>query len=406
MLSKTDEQKISKKYELIVYSLNELSKRIWAAAESLSYGRGGIAIVCRATGMSNNTIYRGLSDLKETEKKHNEGIRAKGGGRKKIIATEKRLLEDLDKLIDPATRGDPESPLRWTSKSIRKLTEELKNMGYRISYWTVSELLKNELNYSLQANRKTYEGSNQPDRDQQFEYIYQKANHFLEKDQPVISVDTKKKEFVGNFKNEGEEWEKIKNPIKVEAYNFPSISKGKVAPYGVYDLGKNKGWVSVGISSDTAEFAVNTIKTWWYNMGKQMHKTPTELLITADCGGSNGNRVKLWKRELQKLANEINMTINVSHFPPGTSKWNKIEHRLFSYISKNWRGKPLINTETVVNLIKNTSTTKGLKIMAILDKNIYKKGIKISAKEMKLLKIETDSFHPEWNYKINPVLQS
>ena len=311
------------------------------------------------------------------------------------------LEEELDKIIDPVTRGDPESALRWTSKSLVKIEKELNRRGYKISYRTIGTLLKLQ-GYTLQSNKKRYEGSNHPDRDQQFEYIYEKVKQFLKGDQPIISVDTKKKELIGKFKNDGKEWAEKQTPVEVNVYDFPSQAKGKVAPYGVYDLGKNKGWVSVGISKDTAEFAVNTIRTWWDQMGHYYYKNATDLLITADCGGSNGNRVKLWKRELQKLADYTHMTINVAHFPPGTSKWNKIEHRLFSYISKNWRGKPLINTETVVNLIRNTRTEKGLEVMAVLDKRIYKKGIKVSKKEMDTLNISTDFFHPECNYSISP----
>lgn len=405
-MSSISEEVIKTKYRILSDSLNEKSRRLWIASEAIAYGRGGIAAVCRATGVSNKTVYNGIAEIKKNNKKLNQeelgGIRRKGGGRKKLTKKTKcTLTKDLDSIIEPATRGDPMSALRWTSKSLRKLAEELNKKGYRISYRTVGRLLKEE-GYSLQANRKTYEGGNHPDRDKQFEYIYHKVQFFLRKNLPVISVDTKKKEFVGNFKNDGREWRRKKDPKEVEAYNFLSKAKGKVSPYGVYDLGKNKGWVSVGISSDTAEFSVNSIRTWWYQMGQSLYENIKNLLITADCGGSNGYRVKLWKKELQKLANEINIEINICHFPPGTSKWNKIEHRLFSYISKNWRGKPLLNIETVLNLIRNTTTQKGLEIMAVLDENIYKKGIKISNKEMELINIETDSFHPEWNYTIKP----
>lgn len=400
------EEIIKNKYTNITNSLDEKSRRLWAASEAIAYGRGGIAVLSRTTGMSNKTIYKGISEIKGNNNDSNitKRIRKEGGGRKRIAdKTKGELLRDLDKMIEPATRGDPESPLRWTSKSTRKLEEELNKQGYAISYKTIGRLLK-ELGYSLQANRKTNEGGDHPDRDKQFEYIYEKIKTLLEKDQPVISVDTKKKELIGNFKNGGKEWHKKNEPIEVEVYDFLSKAEGKVAPYGVYDLAKNKGWVSVGISSDTAEFAVNTIRTWWYQMGSLIYENATELLITADGGGSNGYRVKLWKRELQKLATEINMTINVCHFPPGTSKWNKIEHRLFSFISKNWRGKPLINTETVINLIRNTTTKKGLTVMAVLDKNIYEKGIEVTNAEMELIRIEKDNFHPEWNYKIAPNL--
>lgn len=400
MRNKLLEIQIKEKYELMSFFLNERSKRLWAATEAQFYGRGGIAAVCRATGISNKTIDNGLKELKNKNEENNR-IRKKGGGRKKIINKDDNLIKAIDQLIEPTTRGDPENPLRWTSKSLRQIAAELNKNDYKISHVTIGQILKNQ-GYSLQANRKTNEGGDHPDRDKQFEYINDKIKRLLEQNQPVISVDTKKKELIGNFKNAGKEWQKKNTPIEVEAYDFLSKADGKVAPYGIYDLAMNKGWVSVGISSDTAEFAVNTIKTWWYQMGSLIYDKATEILITADGGGSNGYRVRLWKRELQKLANEINMTINVCHFPPGTSKWNKIEHRLFSYISKNWRGKPLINIETVLNLISNTTTKKGLTVMAVLDKNKYEKGIEISDEEMKSIKIEYDYFHPEWNYKIIP----
>ena len=338
------EVKLKEQYLLLSSHLNEKSKRLWAATEAQLYGYGGIIAVNRATRISKKTIHKGLSEIKNDKTLETKRIRKVGGGRKKITSHDNKLLQDLDRLIDPATRGDPESPLRWTSKSLRKLEEEMKTRGHKISYWAIRKILK-EQKYSLQSNCKRHEGSNHIDRDEQFKHIHKKATLFLNKDQPVISVDTKKKELVGNFKNNGKEWEKIKSPIEVEAYDFPSKAKGKVAPYGVYDLGLNKGWVSVGISSDTAEFAVNSIRTWWLKMGKAAYNNVNEILITADCGGSNGYRVKLWKRELQKLTNELKVNIHVCHFPPGTSKWNKIEHRLFSYISKNWRGRPLVSLE-------------------------------------------------------------
>lgn len=395
---------IREKYKLLAPSLNEKSRRLWAASEAIAFGRGGILTVCRATGLSNNTVYKGIAEIKDQSKKTKQElkiIRQPGGGRKKLIEQADGLEKVLDNLIEPATRGDPESVLRWTSKSLVKLEKALKDAGYQISYRTVGRLLKSQ-GYTLQSNRKRYEGSNHPDRDKQFDYIYEKTKTFLREDAPVISVDTKKKELIGNFKNNGREWQEKTKPVEVEAYDFLSKSKGKISPYGVYDLGKNKGWVSVGISKDTAEFAVNTIRTWWTNMGKLLYPKATKLLITADCGGSNGNRVRLWKLELQKLANETNLNISVAHFPPGTSKWNKIEHRLFSYISNNWRGKPLINTETVINLICNTRTKKGLEVKAVLDNSLYEKGISISKKVMESISIYHDNFHPEWNYTISP----
>lgn len=399
-----DEKTIREKYKILSSVLDERSRRLWIASEAIAYGRGGIAVLCRATGASNKTVHKGIHEINEGQNKNPPQnivhIRRKGGGRKKLTDKSNGLLiRNLDEIIEPATRGDPESPLRWTSKSLRKLADELNRKDHCVSYRTVGRLLQ-EQEYSLQANRKTHEGCKEPDRDQQFEHIYRKVKTFLKRQQPVISVDTKKKELVGNFKNTGKEWRKKYEPLEVEAYDFLSKASGKIVPYGIYDLAKNKGWVSVGISKDTAEFAVNTIRMWWKQMGQGMYKKSTELLITADCGGSNGNRVRLWKRELQKLADEMKMVIHVCHFPPGTSKWNKVEHRLFSYISKNWRGKPLINIETVLNLIRNTKTKKGLNVMAVLDKNRYQKGIEVNNEEMKSIHIQGDKFHPEWNYKI------
>ena len=313
----------------------------------------------------------------------------------------KTLVTDLQALIDPITRGDPESPLLWTSKSTYNLCEELNQRGYNICQKTVYSLLVS-LDYSLQSNKKRNEGKNHPDRDQQFQYINKKVKAFLKKGYPVISVDTKKKENIGNFKNQGKEYQQKGKPIEVNMHDFANKKLGKVAPYGVYDIGKNKGWVGVGISSDTAEFAVNTIRNWWFIMGKPEYPDVHEILITADCGGSNGYRVKLWKYELQKFANEIQMVISVCHFPPGTSKWNKIEHRMFSYNTKNWRGRPLETREAVVQLIANTKTKTGLKILAVLDKNEYLKGKKIDDKEMAQIKLRKSKFHGEWNYKIIP----
>ncbi len=317
------------------------------------------------------------------------------------IIKQTNLLKDLEGLIEPVTRGDPESALLWTCKSTYKLSKELNLQGYNISQKTVYTLLV-DLDYSLQSNRKRSEGKDHPDRNEQFEYIYKKVKTFQKAGNPTISVDTKKKENIGEYKNQGREYRKKNKPIEVNMHDFPDKKLGKVAPYGVYDLGKNKGWVSVGISADTAEFAVNTIRNWWYIMGAPEYPGTKKILITADCGGSNGYRVKLWKYELQKLANELDITIAVCHFPPGTSKWNKIEHRMFSYITKNWRGRPLESRETVVQLISNTKTKMGLEIKAILDNNIYIKGRNISAKEMSQINECKDSFHGEWNYQILP----
>jgi len=387
------------KYEIVKDCLTEKGRRLWAAAEALSYGHGGVVLVSQATRIARTTIHRGIEQIKDPVTK--SGIRKLGGGRKKISATQTELLETLDHLVEPTSRGDPESLLRWSCKSTRNLTKALQMQGYSVSHATVGTLLKG-LGYSLQANKKTLEGSSHPERDAQFQYINASAGILQSKNQPVISVDTKKKEIVGNYKNGGREFHKKGNPVEVNGHDFPDKKLGKVVPYGIYDIGKNKGWVSVGISADTAEFAVNSIRTWWYKMGLAAYPKAKELLITADCGGSNGYRVRLWKYELQQLANETGLTIYVRHFPPGTSKWNKIEHRLFSYITKNWRGKPLVTREVIVNLIANTTTKKGLEVRAVLDENEYVAGKGISKKEIAKLSIRRDEFHPEWNYEIAP----
>jgi len=394
-------EQIRTKYLSIGFCLNEMGRRIWAATEATALGYGGASVVMKATGMSSATICKGLKELTNYDTIDKTRIRKKGGGRKSLKCTEIAIA--LDRLVEPTSRGDPESPLRWTSKSVRNLEEELNNQGHKICFRTISTLLKN-LGYSLQGNKKMNEGSSHIDRDAQFKYINQTITDAQKSGQPSISVDTKKKENIGNFKNNGKEYNPKGKPTKVNTHDFIDKRLGKVAPYGIYDIGQNQGWVSVGASSDTAEFAVNSIRTWWLIMGKASYSNAKELVITADCGGSNGNRVRLWKHELQKFANETDLIIKVRHFPPGTSKWNKIEHRLFSYISKNWRGKPLITQETVVNLIGNTRTKTGLKVMSILDENIYEKGIKIPDEDFFAINIERDQFHPEWNYAILPQL--
>jgi hypothetical protein len=392
-------QNIKNKYNQLSFCLDEKSRRLWAATEANSIGWGGLNIVHEATGIDFKTIRKGIKEISSNKRSHR--IRKEGGGRKKLKETHKDLLKDLEGLIEPMTRGDPESSLLWTCKSTYKLSEELKQKGYAVSQKTVYTLLV-DLDYSLQSNRKRHEGSQHPDRNRQFEYIYHKIKRFQKLGNPTISVDTKKKENIGNFKNQGREYRKKCNPVEVNTHDFPDKKLGKVAPYGVYDIGKNKGWVSVGISADTAEFAVNTIRNWWYTMGVPEYPEMNEILITADCGGSNGYRVKLWKYELQKLATELGSTISVCHFPPGTSKWNKIEHRMFSYITKNWRGRPLESRETVIQLISKTKTKSGLEIRAILDNNVYQKGISISEDKMILVNEHKDTFHGEWNYQIKP----
>lgn len=391
---------VKMKYAAIRPFLNERGRRLWAATESSSYGRGGISLICQATGLSTATVHKGIKEFNDSSVQIDQ-VRKKGAGRKKAKDKQEGLLKAIDELVDPTAKGDPMSPLRWTSKSVRKLADTLGKQGFKTSYRTVSRLL-HEMGYSLQANRKSLEGPSHIDRDAQFQYINESVKTGISANFPVISVDTKKKENIGNFKNGGQEISQCGMPVKVNGHDFPDKRLGKVAPYGVYDIGKNKGWVSVGISADTAEFAVNSIRTWWFKMGSLSYSDAAELTITADCGGSNGYRVRLWKLELQKFANETGLKVHVRHFPPGTSKWNKIEHRLFSYISKNWRGKPLITREAVVNLIAGTRTEKGLEIQAVLDENQYDKGKKVSAREFSTINIRGNVFHPEWNYSILP----
>ena len=393
------EEVISKKYNLLKPFLNEKSKRLFAAAEAISLGN--ISLVSRAMDISEETIKKGCNELESGESLSDDKIRVPGGGRKKVVDKDPTVVSDLETLIEPTSRGDPESPLRWTSKSTRKLAEELIKMGHKVSHSRVADMLR-MLGYSLQANKKTIEGTSHPDRDQQFNYINEKCKAFQEERQPVISVDAKKKESVGNFKNNGKELRPIKEPINVNVYDFKDKELGKVNPYGVYDIFSNEGWVSVGLDNDTASFAVETIRRWWYLMGCKVYPDAKKLMITADCGGSNGYRVRLWKVELQKLAYETGLEISVCHFPPGTSKWNKIEHRLFSYITLNWRGKPLTSYEVIVNLIAATTTSKGLKVKCVLDKNAYPKGIKIMKEEIEELGIIRDEFHGEWNYTLKP----
>lgn len=392
---------VKQRYQTISSYLSENSKRAWAASESIAIGRGGDTIVSEATGMSRVTISRGKADVKGEYTPNDKRIRKAGGGRKSLKEKSPLLVKDLDKMIAPLTRGDPENPLRWTCKSTYNLAEALKEKGHSISQKSVYTMLQ-ELGYSMQSNKKVLEGKQHPDRDSQFQFINQKVLVFQEAGLPVISVDAKKKENIGVFKNTGVEWEKHGQPVKVKTYDFPDKKKGKACPYGVYDLTRNEGWVNVGISRDTAEFAVESIRRWWKGMGMYKYPEATGLLITADGGGSNSYRARLWKREIQNLSNELSIVIHVCHFPPGTSKWNKIEHQLFSFISKNWRGKPLDSIGTIVNLIASTTTKKGLKVKAEVDSNEYEKGIKVSDEGMASLNIECEDFHGEWNYSIAP----
>jgi transposase len=396
-----DEETIRRRFKLLDPYLDERTRRLMAAAEAEVIGFGGISLVARATGMSRATIRRGMEELKAPAGSHPGGIRRPGGGRKKTVDSDPTLKEDLEKLINPTERGDPESALRWTSKSVRHLAKELKRKGHQTSHRMVAEML-HDLGYSLQGNRKTLEGSSHPDRDAQFEHINRQAQEYFATSDPVISVDTKKKELVGEFKNGGREWHPKGMADKVKVHDFVEPELGRAIPYGVYDLAANSGWVSVGVDNDTSSFAVETIRRWWQSMGSERYANAERLLITADGGGSNGARVRLWKVELQNLADELGIPISVSHFPPGTSKWNKIEHRLFSFISQNWRGKPLISHEVIVNLIASTTTERGLKVRAELDPAVYPAGRKVSEKEVAEIDLRRDSFHGEWNYTIFP----
>jgi transposase len=382
--------------------MNELQRRILVAAEARAYGRGGVQTLAQITGISRQTIYRGLQDLRRKSKKPSGRIRRPGGGRKKVSDQHPRLLETLERLIEPTVRGDPQSLLRWTCKSVRNLEAELEREGYAVSYRTIANLLHAE-EYSLQANRKSREGQeDHADRDAQFRYINDQAMQFLKRAVPVISVDTKKKELLGNYKNGGREWQRQGEAREVLSHDFPDPSVPKAVPYGVYDIAQNTGWVNVGMDGDTAEFAVESIRQWWQHMGQPRYPRARALLICADSGGSNGYRLNLWKRELQRFGTQERLAITVCHFPPGTSKWNKIEHRLFSFITLNWRGRPLTDYRTVVSLIAATKTRTGLIVKARLDRNTYARGIKVSAQEMKSLKLERHEFHGEWNYTIKP----
>ncbi len=402
IIPQVDIERIRRKWELVSIQLDERSRRIWAGVEALSYGYGGIRLVHLATGMSENTVRRGKE---ESQKLNSEvaldRVRAKGGGRKRKLEASPGLLEQIERLIQPHTKGGPMNPLRWTSKSTYCIAAELEQNGYKIHPDTVGSILK-EQNYSLQLNRKEKESKQHEDRDAQFRHINERAKDQIESGRAAISVDTKKKELIGDFKNGGREYHPKGQAPKVRVHDFVDKELGKVAPYGVYDIDVNEGWVSVGVSHDTAAFAVNSIREWWYNMGHERYQKTDRLFITADSGGSNSSRSRLWKVELQKLANELKMIIEVSHLPPGTSKWNKIEHKMFCFISQNWRGKPLITKQAIVQLIANTTTQSGLIIKSALDEREYQKGIKVSDEEMEKINIKPNDFHGEWNYSIFP----
>jgi hypothetical protein len=382
--------------------MDERLTRLWAGAEAEAIGEGGIAIVEQATGMSRTTIRVGRDELRAgVDPSDVVKVRRSGGGRPSIEETSPEIVPALEALVDPVTRGDPESPLRWTSKSTRKLADELEQQGYRVSPQKVGQLLYAS-GYSLQATHKTLEGASQPDRNEQFEFINARVDSFQARGAPVISVDTKKKELVGDFKNAGREWQPKGKPVPVRVHDFIDDALGKVIPYGVYDLARNTGWVNVGVDHDTPEFAVESIARWWRYMGKRVYPEVKELLITADGGGSNAARSRLWKAELQRFADRTGITISVSHFPPGTSKWNKIEHRLFCHITENWRGRPLVDHETIVQLIGSVRTTTGLTVKAKLDTRAYPIGVKVSDAEMDALLVTHEHFHGEWNYTVHP----
>ncbi len=393
------------KYAALGPALTERSRRLWAATEAMSVGHGGIALVERATGISRSTIARGMREVRsgQSDELPPGRTRRPGGGRRRTADKDPTLLIDLDALVEPATLGDPEGPLRWTSKSLRRLADELRAMGHDVSYRLVARLLKGS-GYSLQANYKTREGSRHEDRDAQFRYLERHVRDQLQQGRPAISVDTKKKELVGDFKNPGREWRRKGNPEPVRVHDFLIKEQGKAIPYGVYDLSRDEGWVSVGIDHDTATFAVNAIRRWWKVMGRSRYKGTPTLLITADGGGSNGSRVRLWKWELQKFANRTGLTITVCHFPPGTSKWNKIEHRLFSHIAMNWRAHPLVSLATVVSLIGSTTSSSGLRVRSEIDHGTYPLGIKVTPAQMASIRIEPHDVHGTWNYSIKPNL--
>jgi hypothetical protein len=397
-------ERTQRKFQALTVVLDERMRRQWAAAEAMELGWGGISHVAYATGISRTTILAGVRELKaqqSSEALPSPGIRRAGAGRKLLVETDPGLWDALDALVDPMTRGHPESPLRWTCKSTRQWAEELARQGHPVSDRTVACLLY-AAGYSLQANRKTREGKHHPDRNAQFEHINQHVQRVQKRGQPVVSIDTKKKENVGDFKNPGQEWRPEDDPQKVRVHDFKDKKLGKVVPHGVYDMTNNQGWVSVGINHDTAYFAANSIRCWWEKMGQQRFPRVSALMITADGGGSNNYRSRLWKVALQKLADQLGFKLNVCHFPPGTSKWNKIEHRLFSYITSNWRGQPLVSHEAIVNLIASTTTKTGLLVQAALDTNVYETGIKVSDEEMANLRLTPCDFHGEWNYTIAP----
>ena len=396
-----DIQVLQAKYSALAPEFTERSRRLWAATEATALGHGGIALVERATGISRSTIQRGIREVASGQTLSTGRARRPGAGRKAVIDKDLTLLADLDALVAPTERGEPDSPLRWTVKSVRVLADALQAMGHDVSYTVVAELL-HQLDYSLQANRKTREGKQHPDRDAQFHYINNQVRRFHQKGQPTISVDTKKKELVGDFKNAGREWRPKGDPEPVRVHDFLVPEQGKAIPYGVYDLHRNEGWVSIGIDHDTASFAVNAIRRWWKLMGRPAYPDGNSLLVTADAGGSNGSRLRLWKWELHQFASRTGLPITVCHFPPGTSKWNKIEHRLFSHIARTWRGKPLISLGAIVSLIASTRSDAGLRVRSEIDQRVYPAGVSVTDEQMNKITIRRHRFHGDWNYTIQP----
>jgi transposase len=395
------EQKIRRRYKALNPVLNEQARRRFAAAEAQALGRGGVALLARITGLARSTIYNGVRDIETNRVAGTDRVRKPGGGRKPKAVTEPTLCSHLFAAVEPDTRGDPMKPLLWTTKSLRQLQALLLEKGHRVCLNVIRSLLRG-VGYSLQGNKKTLEGGQHADRDAQFNHINDQVKEFLLSGDPVISIDTKKKEPVGNFKNNGREWKPKKSPTKVNDHDFPNKDLGRAVPYGIYDIGDNSGWVNVGKNHDTAAFAVNAIRCWWRAMGKDRYPNAKRLMITADGGGSNGYRLRLWKVELQKLADELNIPIFVCHLPPGTSKWNKIEHRLFSFITMNWRAQPLCSYRTIVELIGSTTTKTGLKVHAALDENTYPTGVKVTDKQLAAVNLTRHAFHGEWNYTIAP----
>jgi Rhodopirellula transposase DDE domain len=404
VLDRVAEAKIAERWRLFGPECDERRRRIWAASEAETHGPGGVALVARVTGLAEETIRRGLDELEGDERLERGQVRRAGGGRRPVVEVDPSVVKDLDRLIDPATRGDPESPLRWTSKSLAKLREALVALGHEISERTLGKLLKGQ-GFRLQANQKTREGSQHPDRDQQFEHINETVKTALAAGQPVISIDSKKKELVGDFKAVGREWERSGEPVQVQGHDFPGPEVPRAIPYGVYDIANNEGYVSVGVSAETAQFSVASIGAWWEHLGRKRFPNAKTLTITADCGGGNSPRVHLWKVELQRLADETGLEIQACHFPPGTSKWNKVEHRLFSFISLNWRGRPLTSYQVIIDLISQTTTSTGLKVYARLDPTVYTK-VKVTKDQIAVVNIAGSDWHPEWNYRITPANRS